>query len=302
MPQPTQHPTDQIDIAQLDSLIKLAVDEDLGCSGDITTRLLVGTARPRSYALLAGQQGLFAGKVLLPALLRRLTPEGRIVQIDDRPDGFAVQPGQQIAVIEAPPPQMLAAERIVLNFLGRLSGIASLTARFVAAVAGTPARIFDTRKTIPGWRRLDKYAVRCGGGHNHRMGLFDALLIKDNHLADIKPDELASTVAAAVQQAASLHPPPAFLEVEVDTLAHLEQLLPVSGIDIFLLDNFSPDQLRQAVALRDAAGLAGRVELEASGGITLENVRLFAETGVERISVGALTHAAPALDLSLQAL
>jgi len=215
-------------------------------------------------------------------------------------DGQSVAAGECVAEIEAPIRDLLMSERILLNLIGRLSGIATLTRQYVDAVQGTGARIYDTRKTTPGWRRLEKYAVRCGGGRNHRTGLFDAVLIKDNHLA------LAGcSPGDAVQQARQflhemmLDGPRAgqmIVEVEVDRLEQLDDVLP-HGPDIVLLDNMSPDQLREAVSRRGAADAA--VELEASGGVNLQTIRAIAETGVDRISVGALTHSAVNLDVGL---
>jgi nicotinate-nucleotide pyrophosphorylase (carboxylating) len=205
-----------------------------------------------------------------------------------------------VVTLVGPIEEVLAVERTLLNFLQRLSGIATLTRAYVEAVARTRATVYDTRKTVPGWRDLDKYAVRCGGGRNHRLGLHDALLVKDNHLSGVTTDRLAFTLFEMLNRAASLSPPPAFVEVEVDGLDQLTEVLKVVGVDVVLLDNFTMDALSAAVRMRDAAGLAGKVELEASGGITLGNVRAVAETGVERISIGALTHSAPAYDLSLE--
>jgi nicotinate-nucleotide pyrophosphorylase (carboxylating) len=196
---------------------------------------------------------------------------------------------------------MLAAERTLLNFLQHLSGVATLTHRFVTAVAGTHAKIYDTRKTSPGLRTLDKYAVRCGGGHSHRTGLYDAVLIKDNHLAGIPPSRLAHTVSDMLGRIEALPRRPAFVEVECDTTEQFAELLKVVGLDVILLDNFELEGLQEAVKLRDDAGFRGKLELEASGGVTLENVRAVAGTGVERIAVGAITHSAPAFDLSLEA-
>jgi nicotinate-nucleotide pyrophosphorylase (carboxylating) len=170
----------------------------------------------------------------------------------------------------------------------------------VDAVAGTEVKICDTRKTVPGWRILDKYAVRCGGGRNHRVGLYDAVLVKDNHLADVPGDRLAAAVSHLLDGAARLDPPPTFIEIEADTLEQVEQLFKLPGIDVILLDNFTTAQLRKAVRLRKSLGLVGKVRLEASGGVTLDQVRVLAETGVDRISVGAITHSAPAIDLSLE--
>ncbi|HET7093097.1 MAG TPA: carboxylating nicotinate-nucleotide diphosphorylase, partial [Thermomicrobiales bacterium] len=196
-----------------------------------------------------------------------------------------------IATVEGPARGLLAGERVALNFLQRLSGVATQTARFVAAVAGTGARIVDTRKTTPGLRTLEKAAVRHGGGHNHRFGLADGVLIKDNHLAAIGGPE---RVARAVRQARARAPHPLRIEVEVTTLAELEQAL-AAGADIVLLDNMTLDQMRRAVATTD-----GQALLEASGGVTLDTVRDIAQTGVDIISSGALTHSAPAVDISLE--
>jgi nicotinate-nucleotide pyrophosphorylase (carboxylating) len=224
-------------------------------------------------------------------------------------DGDAVQAGAALAEIAGEARDLLTAERLLLNLVGRLSGIATLTRQYVDAIAGTRARIYDTRKTTPGLRRLEKYAVRCGGGTNHRTGLFDAVLIKDNHLAFAAAAHVAATPREAVERArqfvaetassleASPDGKPAILiEVEVDTLDQLRDVLPALP-DIVLLDNMPPDVLREAVALRDAA--APQVELEASGGISLHSVRAAAESGVERISVGGLTHSASSLDVGL---
>ena len=208
-------------------------------------------------------------------------------------------------VVRGPAGAVLSAERVLLNFLQRLCGIATLTRRFVDAVAGTEAAIFDTRKTTPGWRKLEKYAVRCGGGCNHRQGLFDAVLIKDNHLA-VRPrvetgaPGLAGVVFEMLNRLDAGGAKPTFVQVEADSLAQVEELLKVVGLEAILLDNFSLEDLRKAVGLRDGCGLRGKVELEASGGITLDTVRTVADTGVDRISVGAITHSAAALDLSME--
>jgi nicotinate-nucleotide pyrophosphorylase (carboxylating) len=222
-------------------------------------------------------------------------------------DGDAVAAGTVVARLSGSARDLLTGERTLLNFLGHMSGIATLTRHYVDAVAGTKARIYDTRKTTPGWRRLEKYAVRCGGGHNHRTGLFDAVLIKDNHLALGRQSRGGThyTPAEAVKKsrqfvhdilAAEPHAESMILEVEVDSLDQLRQVLPAQP-DIVLLDNMTPDLLRQAVAIRN--DLAPAIELEASGGVNLQTVRAIAETGVERISSGALTHSAPSLDMGL---
>jgi nicotinate-nucleotide pyrophosphorylase (carboxylating) len=215
-------------------------------------------------------------------------------------DGQVVSAGTRLAEIAGPVRDLLTAERPLLNLVGRLSGIATLTRRYVDAVQGTAARVYDTRKTTPGWRRLEKYAVRCGGGRNHRTGLFDAVLIKDNHLAlaGVSPGEAVRRARQFLRDMldGDLRAETMIVEVEVDTLEQLNDAL-AAGPDIVLLDNMSLDQLREAVARRNAA--APRVELEASGGVTLETVRGIADTGVERISVGALTHSAIGLDVAL---
>jgi nicotinate-nucleotide pyrophosphorylase (carboxylating) len=222
-------------------------------------------------------------------------------------EGQSVGAGSCIGVIRGPVRGILSAERIVLNMLCRLSGVASLTRKFVDAVAGTKAKIYDTRKTTPGWRRLEKYAVRCGGGRNHRGGLSEAALIKDNHLAWGKSsaDKRKYTPAESVRivrdyieehQKTPFPSSTVIVEVEVDTLEQLQEVLP-SDPDIVLLDNMPPAVLREAVALRDR--LNAKVELEASGGLDLQTIRAVAESGIERISVGALTHSAPALDIGL---
>jgi nicotinate-nucleotide pyrophosphorylase (carboxylating) len=291
-----------IDSDRFASLIELARTEDLAERGDITSEAAGLPDTPQRYALVARQKGVFCGKGVLVFLLDRLAPQARITSMIAGEDGLSVESGTEIGVIECPPASMLTAERTLLNFLQRLSGVATLTARYVAAVAGTDAKIYDTRKTVPGWRELDKYAVRCGGGCNHRVGLFDAVLLKDNHLAGVSTDRLAEVVGQVVERVRRLRPPPQFVEVEVDNLAQLGALLPVSGINVLLLDNFSPDDLRRAAQLRDRAAPDGSIQLEASGGISLETVGAVARTGVDIISVGALTHSAAALDLALDSL
>jgi nicotinate-nucleotide pyrophosphorylase (carboxylating) len=210
------------------------------------------------------------------------------------PDGSVLQPGQVVAHLSGPLRALLTGERTALNFLLRLSGVATLTSQYVAQVAGTRAGVYDTRKTFPGWRLLDKYAVRAGGGRNHRMGLYDQVLIKDNHLAGWQTLPGEHSLPGAVRRCRELYPQ-LVVEIEVDTLTQLQQVLPARP-DIVLLDNMSPQQLAEGVALRDR--LAPAVELEASGGVSLRTVGAIAQTGVERISVGGLTHSARALDLA----
>jgi len=200
--------------------------------------------------------------------------------------------------LRGPLRSLLSAERVILNFLQHMSGVATHTHRFVRRVAGTNAKIYDTRKTLPGFRLLDKYAVRCGGGFNHRVGLFDGLLVKDNHVAAVPLKTLKDHLSTVVSQSRS-EDPSRLIEVEVDNLDQLQEVLKVDGLHIILLDNMDCPRMEAAVRLRDQAGRRGQVELEASGGVSLETVRSIASTGVERIAVGALTHSAPALDIGL---
>lgn len=285
-------------------LLALALAEDLGHDGDWTSRALIAPGIRGSAELVARRAGVIAGLPAVPATLAAVDPGLRFSPAVD--DGQRVEASQLVGRIDGPAVAILSAERIMLNLLGRLSGIATRTRQFVDAVAGTAARIYDTRKTTPGWRRLEKYAVRCGGGWNHREGLFAAVLIKDNHLAVGRvgrgPDETFSAANAVRRARAFLRQQrgdaaePMIVEVELDSLDRLEEVLAAEP-DIVLLDNMTPAQLREAVARRDALG--SRVEFEASGGVDLENVRDVAGCGVERISIGALTHSAPALDLAL---
>lgn len=280
-------------------LIALAQREDLG-GGDRTATLLSDGEERARFRLLAKQGCVFAGREIGGAIAERYG-----VDVEWAPgaiDGRRITDvPTELGNVSGTLSNVLAGERVILNFLQRLCGVASLTRAFVDAVSGTGAVILDTRKTIPGWRLLDKYAVRCGGGCNHRQGLFDAVLIKDNHLSGVPTRRLAGHVFELLNRlAAEGGVRPAFVEVEATTVAQVEALLDVVGIDMILLDNFKRDDLRAAVGVRDERGLRGRIALEASGGVTLETVRAVAETRVERISVGALTHSAAAIDLSLE--
>lgn len=280
-------------------LIALARHEDLG-TGDVTTGLLDDPNVRVTFRLVAKEPGVFAGREIAPAVVAAFDEAIELEWTDAGCDRATIDPvPAELAVIKGPLGPILSSERVMLNFLQRLCGVATLTREYVDAVAGTGAEIFDTRKTTPGWRKLEKYAVRCGGGRNHREGLFDAVLIKDNHLTGVPTPRLAQAVFEMLNRLDTSKAKPDFIEVEADSLAAAEELLKVVGIDSILLDNFTIDDLCRAVALRDERGLRGKVALEASGGITLATVRAVAETGVERISVGAITHSAVTLDLSM---
>jgi nicotinate-nucleotide pyrophosphorylase (carboxylating) len=278
-------------LAVLDSstsrLIDLALAEDIG-GGDITSMLTVAAGRQARGRLLAKAAGVISGLEVAGEVFRRVNPA--IVFTPLVADAEAVAAKTLIATVEGPARSLLAGERVALNLLQRLSGVATLTARYVEAIRETKARIVDTRKTTPGLRALEKAAVRDGGGHNHRFGLTDGVLIKDNHLAAVGG---ADRVARAVGLARQGAPHTLRIEIEVTTLDELAQALE-AGADIVLLDNMAIADMRKAVAMTD-----GRALLEASGGVTLESVAEIAATGVDLISVGALTHSAPALDISL---
>jgi nicotinate-nucleotide pyrophosphorylase (carboxylating) len=282
------------------SLVELAKAEDFG-SGDRTTALMERPGAGATFRLLMKQPGVFAGRDVAAMVLAAYDGALRLDWAEAAADGATTETvPAALATVSGPLGSILAAERVLLNFVQRLCGVATLTRRFVVAVEGTGARIYDTRKTTPGWRALEKFAVRCGGGRNHRKGLFDAVLIKDNHLVGVETHRLAGAVFEMLNRMSPSADAPAMIEVEADSLEQVEELLKIVGIEAVLLDNFSLDDLRAAVRLRDEYGLRGKVALEASGGITLGTVRAVAETGVERISVGAITHSATAIDLSLE--
>ena len=282
--------------ANAHTLITLALAEDFGDGGDLTARVTLPPDAVGSVRFVARSPGVLAGQPILGMLAYRMGGKEMFQSLaHHHAHGRRLEPGQIIAELAGPMRTLLAMERTALNFLQRLSGIATLTDRFVAEVAGTKAVILDTRKTTPGWRALEKYAVRCGGGTNHRIGLYDAVLIKDNHLAWLEAG--GDPIGRAVESARRLAPPGTkFIEVEVDTLEQLDRALEV-GPDIILIDNLGPEKLAEAVRRRDAR--APGVLLEASGGVNLATVGALARSGVDRISVGALTHSAPALDIGL---
>ncbi len=290
------------DFDSLRPLIQRAREEDMG-DDDVTSRLLIEPDAMGTGLLVQKRPGVVCGLGLVemvcacydPALTVWPAPNHCLAEVEGR---YSESTPVQLCQVRGPLRALLSAERVILNFLQRLSGIATVTRAYVQQVQGTAARILDTRKTTPGLRTLEKYAVRAGGGVNHRMGLYDGLLVKDNHLARLSVQELAGYLVKVVAQSRA-EAPRRLIEVEVDTLEQLRAVLTVKGIDVILLDNMNCPTMTQAVALRDHAGLSGKVQLEASGGVSLQSVRAIALTGVERISVGALTHSAPALDISM---
>jgi nicotinate-nucleotide pyrophosphorylase (carboxylating) len=285
-----------VDRYRLRKMWEDAIEED-GAENDITSLVATPPQQAICAHLMAREAGVFAGNVIFDVLKEAYPTELTINPLVD--DGIKLEAGSLIAEIAGSARRILAVERTLLNFLQRLCGIASATRTYVDAVAGTPARIYDTRKTMPGWRQLDKYAVRCGGGRNHRMGLHDAVLVKDNHLAGFEPNRLRAAVLDMLKTSVALSPQPAFIEFEVDTLDQFNQIVTVPGIDVILLDNFSLADMRKAVARRNDLGLLGKLQLEASGGVNLARVADIAATGIERISIGSITHSVRAMDLAL---
>lgn len=286
---------------QLKDVIQLALREDLAAD-DVTSRLMVEEDAVGVGTLMQKEVGVVCGLPLVEMVCRAYDERLRVEMI----------PGFHMEIIEGrfsdarltpllrvrgPMRALLSAERVVLNFLQHMSGVATSTQRFVRRVAGTGAKVYDTRKTVPGMRLLAKYAVRCGGGFNHRAGLYDGLLIKDNHLAHVPAKELAPFLSGVVNTSRA-EAPGRLVEVEVDDLDQLREVLKVDGVQVILLDNMDCPNMEASVKMRDRAG-KGQVELEASGGVTLETIRSIAATGVERIAVGAITHSAPALDIGL---
>ena len=268
--------------------VQLALAEDIG-SGDATTLATVPANAKAKAVLRARELLVVAGIEFAESAFKQLSP--KIKTEKKFSDGMQANAGDTLLTISGPARAILTAERVALNFVQRLSGVATLTSQFVAAIKGTRAQILDTRKTTPGWRRFEKYAVACGGGCNHRIGLFDMVLIKDNHLAALrneKPNAIAAAVARAREKFPKLK-----IEVEADTLEQVEQAVNACA-DFILLDNMDLKQLRMAVKI-----VRGRMKTEASGGVNLETVRAIAKTGVDFISVGALTHSARAVDVGL---
>ena len=285
---------DQDSINAAITLARMSLTEDLRDVGDVTCLATIPPDLQATVRIVSRESGVVSGMPLIPIVFHELSGDtGPVDHVNHVNDGDRVHRGNVLASLTGSVRTLLTGERTILNFMTHLSGIASRTALFVDAVDGTRARILDTRKTLPGYRALQKYAVRCGGGTNHRMGLYDGVLIKDNHLAARGDSACASAVADARRYMIATGRNTS-IEIEVDTLEQLRDALKEKP-EIVLLDNMAPDQLREAVALRDQFGPT--TLLEASGGVTLQTVRSIAETGVERISVGGLTHSSPALDL-----
>jgi len=291
---------DELVDADCRAIIRLAINEDLGGQQDWTTVALVPADREGAANVVTREAGIVAGMPAVAVVIEEM--KAQLTARSASADGESVEAGTTLLTLQGNVRDLLTVERTLLNLLSRLMGIATLAGQYAAEVEGTAAKVYDTRKTTPGWRRLEKYAARCGGASNHRMGLYDAVLIKDNHLA--QRGQAASDAAMAVRDVRSFllegdgnrALKDLVVEIEVDTLEQLAAVLP-AGPDIVLLDNMPVETLRQAVAMRD--DLAPQVQLEASGGICLETLRKAASTGVERISVGALTHSARSLDLGL---
>jgi len=274
---------------QVEEIIDSALAEDLG-QGDVTTEALIPADQEGIAHLVAKGAGILAGLGLTTKVFQKVDAELKVEELVS--DGTKVNSGDRVAVVRGKVSSILRAERVALNFLQHLSGIATETARYVDAVSGTKALIMDTRKTIPGLRMLEKYAVRVGGGKNHRLNLGDSILIKDNHLVALRSRGVG--LGEAVRKARKQAPERLKVEVEVESIDQAEEAL-FAGAEVIMLDNMSLEEMQQVVELAQ-----GRAMLEASGGITLENVRAVAETGVDLISIGALTHSVKALDISLE--
>jgi nicotinate-nucleotide pyrophosphorylase (carboxylating) len=287
---------------EIREIIHLARREDLE-DDDVTSRLLVPEEMIGVGTLLQKEVGVTCGLPVVEMICRVYDERLRVEPIpgfhlDILEGRFSDARSLPLLRIRGPMRSLLSVERVVLNFLQHLSGVATQTHRCVQRVKGTDAKIYDTRKTLPGFRVLDKYAVRCGGGYNHRFGLFDGLLVKDNHIAGIPLKQLAGHLAQSIAKSRA-ESVDRLIEIEVESLEQLREVLTLEGEFVILLDNMDCPKMQTAIELRDRAGRKGKVTLEASGGVTLETLRPIALTGVDRIAVGAITHSAPALDISM---
>ena len=286
----------KLNLAKIRTLIKMAIEEDLGI-GDRTSEVLFKNDTIAKATIISREEIVVCGMALAREILKCYDEKLELtIRIND---GESAHVGNKLGTIEGPLRAMLSAERVMLNFLQRLSGISTTTSKYVRAIQGTKARIYDTRKTMPGWRLLEKYAVRCGGGYNHRLGLYDGILIKDNHLAELGPSfqQKLKEIITDARKVKGVK----FIAVEVDHVDHqLNYVLEIPGIDIVLLDNMGQWQLKHAVEMRDEmCGKNKKPLLEASGNITLSNVSAIAQCGIDRIAVGAITHSAKAVDIGL---
>jgi len=286
----------KLDIATIRPLVQMAIEEDLG-TGDVTSELLFENDTIAKAHIISREEIVVSGMDIAAEILKCY--DERLNLKIHREDGQAAHVGSKLGTIEGPLRSMLSAERVMLNFLQRLSGIATTTNKYVRAIQGTKAKIYDTRKTMPGWRILEKYAVLCGGGHNHRIGLYDGVLIKDNHLAQLGR-HFQSKLQKIISEAKELKGIK-FVAVEVDHVDdQLNYVLEIPGIDIVLLDNMGQWQLKHAVEMRNKmCGKGKKPLLEASGSITLSNVSAIAQCGIDRIAIGAITHSAQAVDIGL---
>ena len=286
----------KLNISKIQPLIKMAIEEDLG-RGDITSELFLKEAAITKANIVSREKIVVCGMDVAGEVLSCYDEKLKLkVFVEDGQQGHV---GSKLATITGPLCSMLSAERVLLNFMQRLSGIATTTCKYVRAIEGTKAKIYDTRKTTPGWRLLEKYAVCCGGGHNHRLGLYDGILIKDNHLAQLGGD-FYPKLKKIIEQAKKVKDVK-FVAIEVDHVdGQLDYVLKIPGIDIVLLDNMSPQQLKHAVEMKnDMCGKNKKPLLEASGNIKLDNVSAVANCGIDRIAIGAITHSALAVDIGL---
>ncbi len=286
----------KLNIKKVLPIIQLAIEEDLG-KGDMTSELLFKDGTTAKYDIISREEIVVCGMDVVREILKRYDKRLKLRVLVN--DGRSAYVGARLGIIEGPLRSMLTAERVMLNFLQRLSGIATTTRKYVRAVQGTKAKIYDTRKTLPGWRILEKYAVRCGGGYNHRLGLYDGILIKDNHIAQLGKN-FQPKLKKIIENARKIKHAK-FIAVEVDHVDHqLNYVLDIPGIDIVLLDNMGQWQLKHAVDMRnEMCGKGKKPLLEASGNITLTNVSAIAQCGIDRIAVGAITHSATAVDIGL---
>jgi nicotinate-nucleotide pyrophosphorylase (carboxylating) len=290
----------ELDLEKIKDIVQLAIKEDIG-DGDITSKIFIPDGSKTEGMLIAKEAGVVAGLPVAGYVLSQI--DENLILTSNIEDGSRVKKGTIIGSVKGLTLSLLSAERLVLNFLQRLSGIATVTNRFAEKIKGYRTQIMDTRKTAPGWRYLEKYAVRVGGGINHRMGLYDQILIKDNHLKTMGSEKENGAISRFVRKAREQIENGMLIEVEVEDLCQIKEVMD-AGVDIILFDNMEPSKIREAVGMvkefekNQGAGTGNAILTEASGNITIENVEEYADAGVDRISVGAITHSARALDIS----